>query len=95
MKISMYYVYLMESINFNFLYIGSTPDLRKRFNQHNNKEVISTKHYAPFELIYYEAYANRKDALMREQKLKHHGSVIGHLKKRVEFSRSKKSKGRD
>lgn len=68
--------------------------MRRRFAQHNNKKVLSTKHYAPFKLIYYEAYASRKDALERESKLKHHGSVIGHLKKRIKFSRSDKSKGR-
>ncbi len=89
----MYYVYLIESINLDFLYVGSTPDLRRRFLQHN-KEVLSTKHYAPFKLIYYEAYAHRKDALVREHKLKHHGSVIGHLKKRLGFSRPNKSKER-
>jgi len=90
----MYYVYLIESRNIDFLYVGSTPDLLKRFSQHNNKEVLSTKHYAPFKLVYYEAYAHHKDALAREHKLKHHGSVIGHLKKRIKFSRSVKSKGR-
>jgi len=90
----MYYVYLIESKNLDFLYVGSTPDLRRRFFQHNNKKVLSTKHYVPFRLIYYEAYAHRKDALAWEQKLKHHGSVMGHLKKRLKFSRLNKSKGR-
>ena len=90
----MYYVYLIESINLDFLYVGSTPELRRRFSQHNHKQDLSTKHYAPFKLIYYEAYDNRKDALAREYKLKHHGSVIGHLKRRLKFSRLNKSKGR-
>lgn len=89
----MHYVYVIESLNFDFLYVGSTPDLRGRFSRHNNKKVLSTKHYAPFELIYYEAYANRKDALAREQKLKHHGSVIGHLKNRIKLSRISRPKG--
>ena len=34
-------------------------------------------------LVYYEAYLDKQDALDRENKLKHHGSVIGHLKKRL------------
>ena len=90
----MYYVYFIESLRLDFLYIGSTPDLRKRFAQHNDRKVISTKHYAPFKLVYYEAYADRRDAIKRERQLKHHGSVIGHLKKRVGFSRVQGPKGR-
>ena len=50
-----------------------------------NKE-LSTKSFAPFKLVYYEAYRSKQDALLRESKLKHHGSVIGHLKKRVRYS---------
>jgi hypothetical protein len=42
--------------------------------------------HAPFELIYYEAYLHPKDVSERENKLKHHGSTIGHLKKRVKNS---------
>ncbi|MBI1754723.1 GIY-YIG nuclease family protein [Candidatus Azambacteria bacterium] len=80
----MYYVYLIKSTKADFLYVGVTDDLRRRFSQHNSKKEISTKPYAPFKLIYYEAYCSKKDALIREIKLKHHGSVIGHLKKRVQ-----------
>ena len=82
----MYYVYLLKSEDKNFFYIGSTDDLKRRFVEHNLGENISTKHYAPFKLIYYEAYLSKKDALVRENKLKHHGAAIGHLKKRVKNS---------
>lgn len=70
----------------NFLYVGCTNDLRRRFKEHNRKEEKSTKSYAPFRLIYYEAYRDERDAKNREKKLKHHGSVIGHLKRRVKYS---------
>lgn len=79
----MHYVYLIKSQKQDFIYVGSTEDLKRRFAEHNDAKNIATKHYAPFKLIYYEAYASKKDALARENKLKHHGSVIGHLKKRV------------
>jgi len=79
----MHYVYLLKSINHNFIYIGRTDNLKKRFYEHNNYKNQSTKFYAPFNLIYYEAYANKHDAMSREYKLKHHGSVVGHLKKRL------------
>jgi putative endonuclease len=82
----MHYVYLLKSIKKKFLYVGSTDDLRKRFQQHNARQEFATKAYAPFKLVYYEAYRSKRDALDRERKLKHHGSVIGHLKRRVKFS---------
>lgn len=80
----MYYVYYIKSINTDFSYIGSTPDLKKRLIDHNSGKNQSTKFYKPFRLIYYEAYQDKRDAINREYKLKHHGSVIGHLKKRLE-----------
>ena len=82
----MYYVYFLKSRKSDFFYVGSTHDLRERFREHNQRKNRSTKYYAPFKLIYYEAYLSKKDALLREEKLKHHGAVIGHLKKRVQNS---------
>lgn len=79
----MYYVYLLKSTKYRFIYIGSTPDLKRRISEHNAGKNYSTKFYAPFKLVYYEAYADKRDALDREHKLKHHGSVIGHLKRRL------------
>jgi putative endonuclease len=48
----MHYVYLLKSIKRDFLYIGSTKDLRKRLLGHNKGENQATKFYAPFDLIY-------------------------------------------
>jgi putative endonuclease len=87
--IMMYYVYILQSQKSDFIYIGSTPDLKKRFYEHNNSRSKATKPHAPFKLVYYEAYADKRDALGREYKLKHHGSVIGHLKKRLLYSSQK------
>lgn len=61
-----YYVYVLKSLTKDFLYVGFTEDLKRRFKEHNNKEELSTKHYTPFELIHYEAYSNIKDAKRRE-----------------------------
>ena len=83
----MYYVYCLISRKHDFTYIGSTNDLQKRVLEHNSCKNKPTKFYAPFKLVYYEAYADKRDALNRENKLKHHGSVIGHLKKRLEYSK--------
>lgn len=65
-----YYVYVLQSINKNFLYVGFTSDLKRRFKEHNCHEELSTKHYAPFRLIHYEAYINEKDAKRREEYFK-------------------------
>ena len=65
-----FYVYVLRSIDKDFIYVGVTANLKKRFSEHNNKEELSTKHYAPFELIFYEAYRNEKDAKRREEYFK-------------------------
>jgi putative endonuclease len=65
-----YYVYILKSIYYDFIYVGFTENLTIRFKQHNNKEELSTKHFAPFELIHYEAYRNEKDAKRREKYFK-------------------------
>jgi putative endonuclease len=65
-----YYVYVLKSFNFNKLYIGYTIDLRKRVVKHNRGVNKSTKSYAPWQLIFYEAYLNKQDAKRREKYLK-------------------------
>lgn len=65
-----YYVYVLHSLNYDFTYVGFTSNLKRRFKEHNNREELSTKHYAPFKLIHYEAYRNIKDARRREEYLK-------------------------
>jgi len=82
----MHYVYLLKSKKSDYLYMGSTNNLERRLIEHNKGSVYSTKKYAPFRLAYYEAYLDRQDAIERENKLKHHGGVIGHLKKRLKNS---------
>lgn len=66
----MYYLYLLKSKKDNQLYIGFTSKLKARLKQHNDGEVISTKHRRPFEVIYIEGYKFWKDARKRERNLK-------------------------
>jgi predicted GIY-YIG superfamily endonuclease len=40
-----YYLYVLKSITKDFIYVGQTIDLKRRFKEHNNKEELSTKHY--------------------------------------------------
>jgi len=69
----MFYVYILQSEKDKSLYIGYSPDLRKRLVKHNKKQVTSTKDKVPWKLIYYEAYLERKDATGREKFLKSGG----------------------
>ena len=68
--IMLFYVYVLQSIKNNGLYIGYTNDLRKRLKEHNRGLNFSTKSYLPWQLIHYEAYRNKKDAERREKYLK-------------------------
>ncbi len=82
----MVYVYVLKSEKDGNLYIGSTNDLRRRFQEHNTGRVASTKNRRPFELVYYEAYKADADARHREQNLKLRSRTFEQLKKRIEHS---------
>jgi putative endonuclease len=80
----MYYVYVLISLKDRRFYTGFTKDIEKRLSEHNEGLSISTKCRIPFELIYYEACRNIKDALHREKYLK---TTYGkrYLKNRLTF----------
>ena len=65
-----YYVYILRSKKRDFIYYGYTTNLVKRFRMHNSRKVISTRRYAPLDLIFYEAYISKKDAKRREMYFK-------------------------
>ncbi|OHA88721.1 MAG: hypothetical protein A2653_00270 [Candidatus Zambryskibacteria bacterium RIFCSPHIGHO2_01_FULL_43_25] len=66
----MYYVYILKSEADKKLYIGYSANLKKRFQEHQDGRVRSTKPRRPFELIFYEAYKSRLDAKRREKYFK-------------------------
>ena len=84
--ISMYSVYLLKSKKDNNLYLGSTRNLKRRLQEHNNGQVFSTKNRIPFELIYCEIYKSEKDARERESRLKKRKNALYHLKNRIKES---------
>lgn len=81
----MYYVYILKSLRDGKLYIGSTPDLQKRFRQHQAGQSLSTKHRKPFKLIYYEAYSHKEDAKACEKYYKT-GWGRNHIKKHLSLT---------
>ena len=80
---TMFYVYILKSKTDGLLYIGSTPDLKRRFDEHNKGLVKSTRPRKPFALIYYEAYIAEKDARLRESRLKNYKRAYNQLKTRI------------
>ncbi len=65
-----FYIYILQSKNDKQLYIGFTNNLQNRLKQHNAGEVKSTRPRKPLDLIFFEAYTNKYDALRREKYFK-------------------------
>lgn len=65
-----YYVYILQNLLKDFIYIGYSENLKQRIISHNKGENKSTKLYIPLYLIHYEAYRNIVDAKRREKYLK-------------------------
>ena len=66
----MFYAYVIRSLNFDFCYKGQCENLEERLKQHNSGMTISTKKFIPFELVYFEEFENRDEALKREKYFK-------------------------
>ena len=62
----MHYFYVLYSLKDNRLYKGCTSDLPKRLLQHNAGRTPSTKHRRPLILLYFEYYAEKRQATKRE-----------------------------
>ncbi|MFH0772660.1 MAG: GIY-YIG nuclease family protein [Candidatus Omnitrophota bacterium] len=78
----MWYVYVLRSAKDNFLYIGSTNDLNRRIEEHENGICASTRLHCPFELAGYFALRDRGRAIEFEKYLKT-GSGKAFLSKRI------------
>ncbi|MBU1159842.1 GIY-YIG nuclease family protein [Patescibacteria group bacterium] len=66
----MVFLYVIESKNKNFRYVGITKDVKKRLDQHNKGYNESTKRFKPFMLILTERFNNYKEARKKEIFLK-------------------------
>ena len=66
----MHYIYILKSLKDGKYYTGFSSDLKSRIKDHNSGNVQSTKSRRPLELIYYEAYKEKIQALKREKFLK-------------------------
>ncbi|KPJ96580.1 MAG: hypothetical protein AMJ53_00405 [Gammaproteobacteria bacterium SG8_11] len=76
-----WFVYVVQSLSSDFIYIGSTDNLNRRLSQHNEGAVQSTKHYRPLEIITFIAVKTEAKARELENYFKT-GSGNTILKKR-------------
>ena len=72
----MFFTYILKSFINNSYYVGSCKDIDKRFNLHNAGQVISTKRYIPWELVYVRKYKTLPGAVKRERQIKSWKSKI-------------------
>jgi putative endonuclease len=73
----MFYFYVLRFTKNNKLYYGFTEDLRKRIRDHKSGNSNFTSRNGQFELIFYEAYINKNDAMEAERYFKSgHGREI-------------------
>ena len=78
----MFYTYILRSSKYDITYTGYTSDLKKRLQEHNNRESFASKPYAPFNLIFYAAFETEKLAKDFERYLKS-GSGKAFINKRL------------
>lgn len=67
----MNYTYILKCAD-GSLYTGWTNDLEKRVKAHNEgKGAKYTKYRRPVELVYYETFQTKQEAMRREYEIKH------------------------
>jgi putative endonuclease len=66
--IKWYYVYILRSLKNKRFYTGYTDNIIRRVIEHNSKKGGKyTSINAPYKLIFFEGYLNKKDALNAEK----------------------------
>lgn len=66
----MHYVYILQSLKDNGLYIGSTNNLRRRLAEHQSGKSLATKGRLPIKLVHYQGFVSEKDTVDTEKYFK-------------------------
>lgn len=66
----MYYFYILYSERRNRYYHGHTSNIDIRLKRHNEGWTKSTKSGRPWELMYFEEYFTKSEAIKRELEVK-------------------------
>ena len=69
-----YFVYIIQSEIDNTYYKGFTENPEQRIRQHNNGESRYTSTKMPWKLVYLEEFETKREALIREKKIKRFNS---------------------
>jgi putative endonuclease len=65
-----FYTYIIYNEVFDKYYKGFSTNPKQRLKQHNLGESKFTSNFGPWKLVHVEIYITKKDALIREKKLK-------------------------
>ena len=65
-----WFTYILYSKKINKYYIGVTEDLTWRLERHNMGWGRFSKTGIPWEIVYYETYSSKSEALKREREIK-------------------------
>jgi putative endonuclease len=63
----MIYLYAISSVSFNWIYVGQTENVMRRFHEHNDGHEKTTRRYAPFMLIFSMECVDRTEARKYEK----------------------------
>jgi len=66
----MFFVYAIMSLDRNYIYVGLTNNVERRFNEHQTGKNKTTKPYRPFKIILTEQFETRVQAREKEIFLK-------------------------
>ncbi len=70
-KIKMFYVYIIKSLEKqDEFYTWFSENLKQRLEEHNAWKSTHTNKHKPWELVFYSAFKNKKEALDFEKYLK-------------------------
>ena len=83
----MFYVYVLVDKDTGDHYIGFSDDLKRRVAEHQSQRGAKYTKTGDWHLVYYEAFASKTDALVREKKLKQNGNSRRHLLNRIAKSK--------
>ena len=81
-----YFVYILRSLKEGSFYIGYTSNLDRRLEEHNLGESRYTKKKKPWEILYFEIFRSKREALIRERFLKKQKNTSFYMKLKDESS---------
>ena len=79
----MYYTYVLQSQKDGSYYVGFTKQLQKRIRQHNAGKSKYTSRHVPYQLVYYERFESKQDAVENEKHIKSLNNIKSYLRNRM------------